>query len=121
MRCRFRCWCIVVSVAIAPSFPVLVVAQSAAQSSTSGAIRGYVRDDRGVVLAAVAITASRTASSDRSTASTGTGEYRLTDLPPGTYTVRAELQGFEACVRQGIRVDARRTLGLDFTLRHFNA
>lgn len=122
MRCRFRCWCPLVCVALALSFASSVASPVPAQPSSSGAIRGYVRDSRGAVIADVAITAtSPDMAGPRETSSTVTGAYRLGDLPPGKYTVTAEREGFASCVRQGIRIDAGRTLGLDLTLRQLNA
>ena len=31
-----------------------------------------------------------------------TGEYRLANLPPGTYTLKVELPGFSIVIREGI-------------------
>src|SRR3989442_14762645 len=42
----------------------------------------------------------------RSAISDGEGRYRLAALPPGSYELRAELQGFTTVVRGGITLAA---------------
>ena len=70
--------------------------------STGSSLRGYVKDDQGGVLPGVAVTAK---SPDMITPATGvtdeTGYYRLINLPPGEYTVTAELAGFSTYQRRG--------------------
>src|SRR5262249_7133292 len=44
------------------------------------------------------------------------GDYEFTRLVPGRYTVRAELQGFQTQLREGIDVNADRTSRLDLRL-----
>lgn len=89
-----------------------------AQSSTTGAIRGFVKDQQGGVLEDVAILAtSLDAARPAQTTSQADGSYRVTDLTPGTYTLTAERQGFAKFVQEDIRVGAGLTLGLDITLQ----
>ena len=45
------------------------------------------------------------------------GEYRLINLPPGTFTVTAELTGFAATKREGILLRAGATFQVDFTMQ----
>ena len=47
------------------------------------------------------------------TISTETGNYTLTQLPPGVYQVSVELPGFKKYVRQGINVLVAQTLRID--------
>jgi hypothetical protein len=85
--------------------------------STSGAIRGYVRDEQGAVLQDTTITASSPdVASNRETSSSSEGAYALKGLQPGTYTVTAERQGFSKFVQENVRVGGGLTLGLDITL-----
>ena len=46
-----------------------------------------------------------------------TGAYRFPSLPPGEYTLRTELAGFQANVREGIVVRVGQTTSLDLSLR----
>jgi predicted S18 family serine protease len=74
--------------AVAVLILLLVTAGARAQTTSAGSIRGYVRDTTGGVLPGVTVTAvSPTVPGVRTAASDTAGYYRLTDLPPGTYTV----------------------------------
>ncbi|MBA2303289.1 MAG: TonB-dependent receptor [Acidobacteria bacterium] len=66
-----------------------------AQGNPTGTISGRITDAQGAVLPGVTITASSTALQGvRNVTSSEHGDYILTFLPPGDYTVRAELSGF---------------------------
>jgi hypothetical protein len=85
--------------------------------STGSSLRGYVKDDQGGVLPGVAVTAT---SPDMITPATGvtdeTGYYRLINLPPGEYTVTAELAGFSTYQRTGILLRAAVNFQVDITM-----
>src|SRR5258707_12172363 len=69
--------------------------ESALAQTGDGSLRGYVKDEQGGVLPGVTITATSPDVLAPVTAVTDTvGYYRLNNLPPGTYTIVAELQGF---------------------------
>ena len=97
---------------------VLTLAPEArAQTPSGGSVHGVVRDPQGAVVPGVVVTASspdaptvHRAVSDRG------GAYRLVDLPPGEYTVEAELSGFARVVRPGVIVRAGRALPLDLVM-----
>ena len=72
--------------------------------STTGTIRGHVTDAQGLPLPGVTISAtSPNLQGVRSAVSAENGDYVLTLLPSGTYTVTFELSGFQR---------VQRTLGL---------
>jgi hypothetical protein len=78
-----------------------------AQTASGGSVRGYVKDEQDAILPGVRLTAvSPDAPGTPSAASDQTGYYRLLDLPPGTYKIVAELDGFAQWVREGIVVRA---------------
>src|ERR1043166_1310742 len=82
-------------------FVVLVVpAALFAQAS----ITGVVRDSSGAVLPGVTVEASSPALIEKARASVtdGTGQYRVINLPPGSYTVVFTLNGFNTFRREGI-------------------
>src|SRR5688500_19168020 len=89
---------------------------SAEAQPTSSSLRGYVKDNQGGVLPGVTVTAT---SPDMITPSTGvtddTGYYRLINLPPGEYTVTAELPGFSTYKRDGILLRAAVNFQVDIT------
>src|SRR5919109_2009939 len=79
----------------------LVPAVASAQRTTTGTIAGRIVDSNGGVLPGVTITVkSPEALGAFSTTTDGAGLYRVPNLPPATYEVRAELAGFQIVVRQ---------------------
>src|ERR1043166_5852235 len=84
--------------------PPLLLAQTAGQS----AIAGVVRDSSGAVLPGVTVEASSPAliEKTRTGVTNETGQYRLVDLRPGTYTVTFTLAGFSTVVREGIVLES---------------
>src|SRR4030088_1533456 len=81
-------------------------AESVAQT-TEGSIRGYLRDDQGAALPGVTITAtSVTAARPLTTVTDQEGHYRLLNVPPGDYSVAAELQGFARFIRDNVAMRA---------------
>src|SRR4051812_27370496 len=62
-----------------------------------GLIAGSVRDPSGAVLPGVTVEAASPAliEKTRSAVSDGAGQYKIVDLPPGTYTVAFTLTGFK--------------------------
>jgi hypothetical protein len=85
----------------------------------TGSIVGKVLDAQGLVLPGVTITVTSPQLIRASEVVTtgGDGIYRLRNLPPGTYTVIAEFPGFRALKREGILLQAGRTLAVDFQLQ----
>ena len=69
-----------------------------------GSIAGVIKDTSGAVLPGVTVEAASPALIEkvRSVVSDGTGQYRIEDLRPGTYTVSFTLTGFSTIKREGI-------------------
>jgi hypothetical protein len=69
-------------------------------------IAGVVKDASGAVLPGVTVEASSPALIEkvRSVATDGSGQYRIVDLRPGTYTVTFTLPGFTVVKREGIEL-----------------
>jgi hypothetical protein len=76
--------------------PTLALAQ--------GSIAGSVRDASGAVLPGVTVEASSPALIEkmRTAVTDGAGQYRIVDLPPGTYDVVFNLTGFRVVRREGV-------------------
>ncbi len=70
------------------------------------AINGVVKDTSGAVLPGVTVEASSSALIEkvRSAVTDGSGQYRIEDLRPGTYTLTFSLAGFSTVKRQGIEL-----------------
>jgi hypothetical protein len=80
----------------------LAIANASAQSG-DGSLRGRVVDEQGGALPGVTLTATSPALLSPSTAvSDAEGNYRLINLPPGSYAISAELAGFAISRREGV-------------------
>jgi hypothetical protein len=82
---------------------ILVTASHVWAQGGDGSLRGTVRDSQGGALPGVTVTAtSDVLLSPRVTVTDTAGEYRLINLPPGTFTVTAQLSGFSVSRREGV-------------------
>src|SRR5262245_26772647 len=83
-------------------FWLLVPTIARAQAS----ITGVVRDASGAVLPGVTVEAASPVLLERvrSVVSDGTGQYRIEDLRPGSYTVTFSLPGFSSLKREGVEL-----------------
>ncbi len=95
---------------------VLAATQAAAQGG-DGSLRGTVRDSQGGALPGVTVTATSDVLLSPSVAVTDTsGNYRLINLPPGTFTVTAQLAGFSSSRREGILLRAGSNFQVDIAM-----
>ena len=91
---------------------VFVITSSAAAQTTGGVISGTIVDAQSGVLPGVAVTVTNVDSGVvRSVVTETDGRYRIPALPPGRYTLRAELGGFGPVEITGLTV----TIGLDIS------
>ena len=86
------------------AFACLVLAPVAAYAQAS--ISGVVRDTSGAVLPGVTVEAASPALIEkvRTVVTDGTGQFRVVDLRPGTYSVTFTLPGFNTFKRDGIEL-----------------
>ncbi len=88
-----------------------------AQLAGTGAIAGTVQDPTGAVVAKATITATNTDTNVATTrTTTGAGDYNITPLLPGNYTVVVAAPGFEGYKQENVTVDALATVSLDVKL-----
>ena len=102
---------------ILSSIACLVLIPAAAYAQAS--IAGVVNDASGAVLPGVTVEATSPALIEkaRSVVTDGTGQYRIIDLRPGTYTVTFTLPGFSAFKRDGIELSGSFTATVNADLR----
>jgi hypothetical protein len=94
-----------------------VVSISSFAQSDRGTITGTVSDATSAVIPGASITAVNAATGTKyETISTETGNFTLTQVPPGAYQLSVELPGFKKYVRQGINVLVAQTLRIDVSL-----
>lgn len=90
----------------------------AAGQTGDGGLRGYIKDEQGGVLPGVALTAASPALlAPVTSVSDSSGYYRLNNLPPGAYTLTAELSGFATYRREGIVVRAGTIFTIDIAMQ----
>ncbi len=88
-----------------------------AQISGTGAISGTVTDPTGAVVVNAKVTATNidtNVSTERNT--TRAGDYNITPLIPGTYTVTVAAAGFEGYKQENVTVDALVTVAVNVKL-----
>jgi hypothetical protein len=84
----------------------------------TGEITGSVTDSTGAVISGALVTLVNPATNTQRTARTNTdGIYDLPALPPGTYNLKAEMQGFSTQVRNDIDLQVAQVARLDIALR----
>jgi len=82
-----------------------------------GTVSGTVRVASGSTVAGAPITiTNQDTGAARVVRSSATGAYEATGLPPGLYTVSADVQGFRRVIQKDFRLAASATLTVDFSL-----
>src|SRR5262245_10398025 len=88
-----------------------------AQSASSATITGQVTDPQGAVIQGAKVTATNVATAQaRSVNTTGTGNYTIPNLSPGTYDVKVESAKFAVADAKGIKLNVGDQQDLDFKL-----
>ena len=97
---------------------VLLFALPASAQQGSG-IAGTARDDSGAVMPGVTVEASSPALIEkvRSAVTDGSGQYRIVNLVPGTYTVTFTLPGFSTLKRDGVELTTNFTATVNAELK----
>ncbi|MBI3894430.1 MAG: TonB-dependent receptor [Acidobacteria bacterium] len=84
---------------------------------TTATISGTVTDNTGAVIPGAVVTGTNVETGfTRTVESDPRGVYHLRQLPVGTYTVKVEMAGFQAAVRDGIKLTVGQEAGLNFSL-----
>jgi hypothetical protein len=110
---KIRLWMLALCVATLGSTASFVSAQS-----IEGAIVGVVRDDSGAVVPEVTVTVTNPARGLTRTITTDAmGNYTFPGLPPGSYDLTAERQGFRRAVAPNVLVEVNQTVRVDLTLQ----
>jgi outer membrane receptor protein involved in Fe transport len=105
--------CLLVLAAALVVTPTLAWAQA-----DTGVIDGRVYDQSKAAVPGVTVTARNVSTGfNRSAVSSPTGTYRLEFLPPGTYEVTAEIQGFATMLFKGVVVQVGSSVAVDFTMQ----
>src|SRR5437016_4708062 len=97
---------------------ITLVPSLMAQTASTGALTGTVMDSSGAVLPGVMVTTTSVDTGQTRSVITGEdGTYRVTLLPPGNYSVKFELTGFNTAEVPSVKVNVTETAVLDRTLQ----
>jgi hypothetical protein len=81
---------------------------------TSGGVAGTVKDSTGAVIKGAQITLTNEATQvSQKTVSTSTGTYTFSDVPVGSYTLKATAHGFKTYLDTGIEIHIQNTVTAD--------
>lgn len=95
----------------------LLVTALAYGQAVSGTIVGTVTDTSGAVVPGAKVTITEVGQSASRTAVTnGSGVYSFPELPPGTYRVTVEKQGFTTGIRNSVPLEVNSSVRVDMTL-----
>src|SRR5215470_8549302 len=95
---------------------VLVVASALHAQVVTVTIQGRVYDTTGAAISQATVSAINTGTGfSRSTTASATGEYQISGLPVGEYTVTAEKSGFQKSAKK-IQLEIGAAANLDFNL-----
>jgi hypothetical protein len=105
---RLLSWCLLY---------ILLGCGAAAAQTNTGQISGTVRDASGGILPGVTVTVrNENTGIARTDVTSATGTFVVTNLPVGTYSVSAELQGFRKAEKTGFQLSPDSRITADFTL-----
>jgi hypothetical protein len=90
-----------------------------ASSYAQAILAGVARDASGAVLPGVAVEVASPVliEKTRTTTTDGTGQYRITDLAPGTYSVTFTLSGFATVKREGVEMTGSGVIAINVDMR----
>jgi hypothetical protein len=110
---------VIVRVAVRLAIAVLLSTLCSTVSFAQSILTGVVRDASGGVLPGVNVEAASPALIEkvRTAVTDGTGQYRIEDLRPGTYTLTISLQGFSTFKREGIELTGGLTITVNADLK----
>jgi len=107
-RCLILFFCFLILVPITGAFGQDIM--------TKGSITGRVLDPSGAVVPAATVTVSGP-TGDRITSSNASGDFEVNNLTPGTYSVKAEKEGFKAVSTTGVLVNVGKASSLRLALQ----
>src|SRR5215470_11536836 len=98
---------------------VACLAVMSGSAYAQSALAGVVKDSSGAVLPGVSVEAASSVllEKTRTAVTDGTGQYRIPDLPPGTYDVTFTLTGFSTVKREAVDVTGAGVVSINADLR----
>ncbi len=96
---------------------LLIACSAGLSQSTYGSIVGAVTDASGAIIVGGTVTVTNTETNiSKVVITSANGTYEATHLLPGRYRVRTEVQGFKSAIRDGIEIESRAVVRIDFQM-----
>jgi hypothetical protein len=95
---------------------LFVAANEAWTQSFQGGVRGAVKDPGGVIPGVEVTLTNENTGVARTSTTNERGEYNFANLDPGSYTLKASLQGYKTHEQKGLRVGTAQFLTMDVGL-----
>src|SRR3979490_3432884 len=95
---------------------MLAVAASVGAQQFTGGVRGAVRDANGVIPGVAVTLTNEAANNSREVVTNEVGQYNFPQVPPGTYTLRSQINGYKKFESNGLSVGSEQFVRLDVTL-----
>ncbi len=96
----------------------LLLAPAGKAQSTFGTIVGSVKDPDGAAIVGVKITVTNEGTRiAKQTLSDGSGNYEVTHLNPGSYSIAAEFPGFQRYLHERVNLETGQILRIDIPMR----
>src|SRR3569833_429423 len=110
---RLICFCV---------FSLLtILSQVATGQAVNGTLLGTVTDATGAAVPSAKVVIKETSTSlSHESLTNGSGNYAFPDLPPGAYTVSAELAGFKRASQEIVQLLSNSTIRVDITMQPGN-
>lgn len=106
LTCRYFCLCLLV-----------LLGSANLMADVTGSIQGYVRDSSGAVISGARVTVTEVATNlNRGTTTDSQGSYIFLALPPGRYSINANITGFRQATLKDIDLKVNDELRYDLTL-----
>src|SRR5215467_7596963 len=100
------------------AFCFALYSASASAQTQLAALFGTVSDPTGAVIAETQVTVSSTNTGlKRVGVTNANGQYHVTGLPPGMYTVRAEKENFQTQAIEGIPLSSGASIAINLSLK----
>jgi hypothetical protein len=95
---------------------LLLAGTSLYAQETTGTVKGRIVDAQGLAIPGVTVTVTGTQGA-KAAVTDAEGRYNIPFLTPGTYTVRAELQGFKTVTHTGANIGLGQTVDVPLTMQ----
>ena len=95
---------------------IVAGAGTAAAQQFTGGVRGAVRDANGVIPGVAVTLTNEGTNISREVTTNEVGQYNFPAVPPGTYTLKAQISGYKTFESKGIVIGTQQFVTLDMAL-----